>query len=100
MRTGWLLVPVLALGGAARGFDVPTRMELRDVPFDVRTVDLPSGMRVVVEKDSSRPLVAVASVVDVGGANDPQGKEGLSRPSLRRPSRPSPRNAGRRRSWA
>ncbi|HTS82313.1 MAG TPA: insulinase family protein [Myxococcaceae bacterium] len=78
MRTGWLLVPVLALGGASRGFDVPTRMELRDVPFDVRTVDLPSGMRVVVEKDSSRPLVAVVSVVDVGGANDPQGKEGLA----------------------
>jgi len=41
-------------------------------------VDLPSGMRVVVEKDATRPLVAVVSVVDVGGTDDPPGKEGLA----------------------
>src|SRR4029453_18060268 len=78
MRTGWLLGLSLVLGGTARGFDVPTRLDLREVRYDVRTVDLPSGMRVIVEKDASRPLGAVASVVDVGGSDDPPGKEGLA----------------------
>jgi zinc protease len=53
-------------------------MDLREVRYDVRTVDLPSGMRVVVEKGSTRPLVAVVNVVDVGGTDDPPGKEGLA----------------------
>jgi zinc protease len=65
-------------GSVARAIDVPTRMELRDVSYDVRSVDLPSGMRVVVEKDATRPLVAVVSVIDVGGSDDPPGKEGLA----------------------
>jgi zinc protease len=69
---------VFALGSATRAEDVPTRLVIRNVQWDVRTVDLPSGMRVVVEKDDSRPLVAVVSVVDVGGADDPPGKEGLA----------------------
>ncbi len=70
MRAAWVLI-VFALGSAARAEDVPTRLVIRNVQWDVRTVDLPSGMRVVVEKDDSRPLVAVVSVVDVGGADDP-----------------------------
>ena len=76
------IIPVvllaLVLGGAARGFDVPTKLQVRDVRYDVRSVDLPSGMRVLIERESSRPLVAVASVVDVGGTLDPPGKEGLA----------------------
>jgi zinc protease len=71
-------VLVLLVAGLSLGFDVPTRMVFRDVQFDVRSVDLPSGMRVVVEKDATRPLVAVVNVVDVGGADDPPGKEGLA----------------------
>jgi len=78
MRTGWVCVLALLGVGSARALDVPTRMELREVRYDVRAVDLPSGMRVVVEKDSTRPLVAVVSVVDVGGSDDPPGKEGLA----------------------
>jgi zinc protease len=66
------------LGGAARAQDLPTKMEVRDVTYQVRTLDLPSGMRIVLEQDRSRPLVAIVSVVDVGGAHDPQGKEGLA----------------------
>jgi zinc protease len=78
MRTRWVAVLLLALPGQTRAFDVPTSMELREVRYDVRTVDLPSGMRVVVEKDATRPLVAVVSVVDAGGTDDPPGKEGLA----------------------
>jgi zinc protease len=78
MQTGWLVGLSLVLGGTARAFDVPSRMELREVRYDVRTVDLPSGLRVIVEKDASRPLVAVVSVIDVGGSDDPPGKEGLA----------------------
>jgi hypothetical protein len=85
MRSGWLCVLTLLGGGVARALDVPTRMELRDVRYDVRSVDLPSGMRVIVEKDSTRPLVAVVSVVDVGGAEDPPGKEGLAQVSSTSP---------------
>jgi zinc protease len=78
MRTwkGWWLVALLA--GAVRAQDLPSKMEVRDVSYPVRTLDLPSGMRIVLEQDRSRPLVAVVSVVDVGGAQDPQGKEGLA----------------------
>ncbi|MGZ6076384.1 MAG: insulinase family protein, partial [Myxococcaceae bacterium] len=78
MQARWLAVAVLAAAGQAWGFDVPTRLTFRDVNYDVRSVDLPSGMRVVVEKDASRPLVVVVSVVDVGGSDDPPGKEGLA----------------------
>jgi len=78
MQTRWLAVAVLAAAGQAWAFDVPTRMTFRDVQYDVRSVDLPSGLRVVVEKDATRPLVAVVGVVDVGGADDPPGKEGLA----------------------
>ena len=78
MRAGWVCVLTLLGGGVARALDVPTRMELREVRYDVRAVDLPSGMRIVVEKDSTRPLIAVVSVVDVGGSDDPPGKEGLA----------------------
>jgi zinc protease len=78
VRAAWVGVVVFALGGAARAEDVPTKLTIRNVQWDVRTVDLPSGMRVVVEKDDSRPLVAVTSVVDVGGSDDPPGKEGLA----------------------
>ncbi|HET9155163.1 MAG TPA: insulinase family protein, partial [Myxococcaceae bacterium] len=35
-------------------------------------------MRVLIEREPSRPLVAVVSVVDVGGTLDPPGKEGLA----------------------
>jgi len=73
-----MVVVLLSSRATASGFDVPTRMDLREVQYDVRTVDLSSGMRVIVEKDASRPLVAVASVVDVGGSDDPSGKEGLA----------------------
>ena len=78
MRAHCWCAVVLGLCGSVRAADVPTRLQIRDVRYDVRSVDLPSGMRVVVEREPSRPLVAVVSVVDVGGTNDPPGKEGLA----------------------
>jgi zinc protease len=42
------------------------------------TIDLPSGMRIVIEEDHSKPVVAVVAVIDVGAAADPPGKEGLA----------------------
>ncbi len=44
----------------------------------MRTLDLPSGMRIVLEVDHTQPLVGVASVVDCGAAEDPIGHEGLA----------------------
>ncbi|MGO8968332.1 MAG: M16 family metallopeptidase [Myxococcaceae bacterium] len=44
----------------------------------MRTLDLPSGMRIVLEVDHTRPLVGIASVVDCGAAQDPIGHEGLA----------------------
>jgi zinc protease len=42
------------------------------------SIDLPSGMRIVIEEDHSKPLVAVVAVINVGSAKDPIGKEGLA----------------------
>lgn len=75
-RSSFLICALLA--GLARAQDLPSKMEIRDVPYAVRTLDLPSGMRIVLEQDASRPLVAVAWVVDVRGSGDPPGKEGLA----------------------
>jgi zinc protease len=42
------------------------------------TIELPSGMRIVIEEDHSKPTVAVVAVLNVGAADDPPGKEGLA----------------------
>jgi zinc protease len=44
----------------------------------VGTIDLPSGMRIVIEEDHSKPVVAVVEVISAGAAEDPAGKEGLA----------------------
>jgi zinc protease len=44
----------------------------------VGTIDLPSGMRIVIEEDHSKPVVAVVAVLNTGAADDPPGKEGLA----------------------
>jgi zinc protease len=42
------------------------------------TIDLPSGMRIIIEEDHSKPIVVVVAVVNAGAAEDPAGKEGLA----------------------
>ncbi|HEX8434541.1 M16 family metallopeptidase [Archangium sp.] len=54
------------------------RLAMRDVQFPVRDLRYASGLRVLVEQDSRRPVVAVVSLVGSGGASDPKGKEGLA----------------------
>ncbi len=44
----------------------------------VGTIELPSGMRIVIEEDHSKPVVALVAVISGGAADDPVGKEGLA----------------------
>src|SRR5271154_7001086 len=73
---GALLLGVLAAGPVLA--TPPNGVVIRDVSFKMGDLELPSGMRIVIEEDRSQPLVAVVAVVDVGSAQDPPGKEGLA----------------------
>ena len=44
----------------------------------VEELRLKSGLRILVQPDSSRPLVATALVIGTGSADDPRGQEGLA----------------------
>src|SRR5450631_1840027 len=73
---GRLLAGVLA---ASNGLAAPPDgVVMRDVAVKMGDLELPSGMRIIIEEDRSQPLVAVVAVVDVGSAQDPVGKEGLA----------------------
>ncbi len=69
---------VAALVGAASASALPPGVAIREIGFEMKNLELPSGMRIVIEEDHSQPLVAIVSVVDVGSAKDPEGKEGLA----------------------
>lgn len=47
-------------------------------PLQVATIDVASGMRVLLEVDHSEPIIGLVSVVDCGATKDPAGKEGLA----------------------
>lgn len=66
------------LGAGSASALPPSAVVMRNISFRMKTLDLPSGMRIVVEEDHSQPLVAIVSVVDVGSAKDPVDKEGLA----------------------
>jgi predicted Zn-dependent peptidase len=69
---------VLVFSASLRAEELPKGPRLTNVPYELRSVDLPSGARFVLEQDKSRPLAMVAAVVDVGAADDPPGQEGLA----------------------
>jgi len=78
-RWQWLrfVLPAVIAAGSARALPGPG-VAMRDLGFKTGKLDLPSGMRIVIEEDHSQPLVAFVAVVDVGSAQDPPGKEGLA----------------------
>ncbi|RKH10563.1 insulinase family protein [Corallococcus sp. CA053C] len=77
LAVGVLASLSLTLGGCAT---LPQRGQviMRDVSFPLRDFRMPSGLRVVVERDERSPVVAVVAVVGAGGTSDPGGKEGLA----------------------
>jgi len=81
-RVGWWvgtsILLAAALLGAGSAAATPAGLAIRDLSFKMKSLELPSGMRIVIEEDHSQPLVAIISVVDVGSAKDPSGKEGLA----------------------
>ena len=46
--------------------------------FTLRSLDFPSGLTVLVERDDRTPLAGVFLVVGAGASSDPVGKEGLA----------------------
>src|SRR2546423_14444816 len=77
-RTVSLVVAVLT--GCAGNVNVVNKqkLELQPVNLPLRTFAFPSGLRVVVEKDTRTPLAGVFVVVGSGSSSDPKGKEGLA----------------------
>ena len=69
---GTLLVTELAEAGP------PSGVKVGESTDKMGTIDLPSGMRIVIEEDHSKPVVAVVAVINAGAADDPPGKEGLA----------------------
>src|SRR5215470_2950221 len=63
---------------ACRHLPAPGERTVPPISFKVFPYLLPSGLRVVLQEDHSAPLVAVVTVVGVGTADDPAGKEGLA----------------------
>ena len=76
-----VLVIALALVAACGGnVNVVKKqnLDLKPVNLPLRTFAFPSGLRVVVEKDTRTPLAGVFAVVGSGSSSDPKGKEGLA----------------------
>src|SRR5262249_26480177 len=74
-RATWL---TLLLAGGVQAGALPTRLQMRDAFFQVRPLATPSGLQIILERDPTAPLIAVALVVDTGSAADPPGREGLA----------------------
>src|SRR3954464_14830693 len=77
-RTVSLVLAVLAGCGGNVNVVNKQKLELQPVNLPLRTFAFPSGLRVVVEKDTRTPLAGVFVVVGSGSSSDPKGKEGLA----------------------
>ncbi|MEA2699319.1 MAG: zinc protease [Myxococcales bacterium] len=82
-RVWWsLAVGVLGLGLGLPGLSCSEPFigdtGIRRFGFDLWDVRCPSGMRVLFEKDTAAKVVGMVTVVGVGSAADPPGKEGLA----------------------
>src|SRR3954469_22930583 len=77
-RTVSLVLAVLAGCGGNVNVVNKQKLELQPVNLPLTTFAFPSGLRVVVEKDTRTPLAGVFVVVGSGSSSDPKGKEGLA----------------------
>ncbi len=73
---------LLAIGGlllcGSAGAGPATAVSIGESTDKLGSIELPSGMRIVIEEDHSKPVVVVVTVVGAGAADDPVGKEGLA----------------------
>ncbi|HMQ50458.1 MAG TPA: insulinase family protein [Anaerolineae bacterium] len=58
--------------------DSTTEINFEDYTLDMVSYYLPNGLRVILAKDNSAPVVAVNVTYRVGGANDPAGRSGFA----------------------
>jgi len=70
-------IAALLLAGSVRAGPA-TAVSIGASPDKLGSIELPSGMRIVIEEDHSKPVVVVVTVVNAGAAEDPLGKEGLA----------------------
>ncbi|HXI55882.1 MAG TPA: insulinase family protein, partial [Polyangia bacterium] len=84
MATGKGVSPVgvslgaLLLAGLACSEPFVGDTGIRRFGFDMWDVHCPSGLRVLLEKDSAAKVVGIVTVVGAGSADDPPGQEGLA----------------------
>ena len=73
------LLPLLLLA-ACSSVHVANKqgVQLPALEFPLRSFTYPSGLRVLVERDTRTPLAGVYLVVGTGSTSDPAGKEGLA----------------------
>ena len=69
-----------AWSGGCGGINVvrKQKLEFKGASLPLRTFAFPSGLRVVVERDTRTQLAGVFLVVGSGSSSDPAGKEGLA----------------------
>jgi zinc protease len=77
MRSPRLLLAVALVGACART-TLPDQPVIPAKLFLQRDLQLPSGLRVVVQEDHSTPLVVVSAVYGTGATGDPAGQGGLA----------------------
>lgn len=73
-----MLAVAAVLTSSCASLPRPGKPAMADVQFRMREFRLANGMRIIVEEDHASPLVGVFTVVGVGSAGDPRGKEGLA----------------------
>ncbi|MDI3284270.1 M16 family metallopeptidase [Polyangium sp. 15x6] len=82
LRTGFVSAALALLPACVeqRPSVVPEHVNLYipPVPMDGVEIMLPSGLRVLVERDTRAPFVGVFTFIGAGASSDPKGKEGLA----------------------